>query len=218
MSKLTVIVVLVAVAVAGLARLAAQRAGVKKKRRFAETFLARFRSLAHGDGSDEETYAWLVARSARMQERLGVMGLAAYQSTSPYDLTSMPADPLIVNTLPELRGGYPRPERVAQCEEAIMRYLGTLDDERTAFTKSFVNPVIWLGEGVRAALLLPFLTLQWLGLFKETFINRLDRSAGFSLLSGLVAVVGLAASVMIIALGWEPFTDLTQSWIGLAWR
>ncbi len=95
-----------------------------------------------------------------------------------------------------------------------MRYLGTLDDEGTAFTKRFVNPVIWLGEGVRTALLLPFLTMQWLGLFKETFINRLDQSAGFSLLSGLVAVVGLAASVMIIALGWEPFTDLTQSWIG----
>ena len=214
MLKLTVIIVLLGVAVAGLTRLVAQRAGLKKKRRFAETFLARFRSLAHDDVFDEETYAWLVAHSARMQEHLGLMGLAAYQSTSPYDLTSMPADPLIVNTLPELRGGHPRPDRIALCEEAMMLYLGMLDEERAGYTKHFINPIIWLGEGVRTALLLPFLTLQWLGLFKETFINRLDRSAVFTLLSGLVAVVGLAASVMIVVLGWEQFTDLTQTWVG----
>ena len=77
MSKLTVLLILAVVAVAGLARLAAQRVGWKKRRRFAETFLARFKSLAHSDAFDEETYTWLVARSARMQERLGVMGLAS---------------------------------------------------------------------------------------------------------------------------------------------
>ena len=214
MSKLTVILVLVAVAAAGLVRLAAQRAAWKKKSRFAETFLERFKSLAHSAVFDEETYAWLVARSARMQERLGVLGQGAYQATSPYDLTAMPADPLIVNTLPELRSGYTRPERLAQCEEAIMRYLGTLDDQRAGFTKRFANPVVWLGEGVRTALLLPFLTLQWLGLFKESFVDRLDQSAAFGLLSGLVAVIGLAASVLIVALGWDPFTALTQEWIG----
>ena len=214
MSKLTVIVVLVGVAVAGLARLAARLAAWKKKRRFAETFLAQFRSLAHAEDFDEETYAWLVGRSVRMQERLGVLGLAAYQANTPYDLTDMPPDPLIINTLPELRSRRMHPERIAQCEEAMMRYLGTLDEERVGFTKHFVNPIIWLGEGVRTALLLPFLTLQWLGLFKDTFIDRLDRSALFGLLSGLVAVFGLAASVMIVALGWEHFAELTQTWIG----
>ena len=214
MSKITVLFVLLGVAVAGLVRLGTRLAGWKKKRRFAETFLARFRSLAHSDEFDEETYAWLVARSALMQECLGVLGLAAYQATSPYDLTSMPADPLILNTLPELRSGYPRPDRIALCEEAMMRYLGTLDEERAGYTKHFINPVIWLGEGVRTALLLPFLTLQWLGLFKETFINRLDRSALFNVLSGLVAVVGLAASVMIVVLGWEQFAALAQTWVG----
>ena len=214
MSKITVLVVLLGVAIAGLVRLGARLAGWKKKRRFAETFLARFRSLAHGDEFDQETYEWLVARSASMQERLGVLGLAAYQATSPYDLTSMPADPLILNTLPELRGGYPRPDRVATCEEAIMRYLGLLDEERAGYTKHFVNPIIWLGEGVRTALLLPFLMLQWLGLFKESLINRLDRSTVFNLLSGLVAVIGLAASAMIVVFGWDQFTDLTQTWVG----
>ena len=214
MTKITVLIVLLGVAVAGLVRLGARLAGWKKKRRFAETFLARFRSLAHGDEFDQEIYEWLVARSASMQERLGVLGLAAYQATSPYDLTSMPADPLILNTLPELRGGYPRPDRVAKCEEAMMRYLGLLDEERAGFTRHFVNPIIWLGEGVRTALLLPFLMLQWLGLFKESLINRLDRSVVFNLLSGLVAVVGLAASVMIVILGWDQFTDLTQTWVG----
>ena len=96
-----------------------------------------------------------------------------------------------------------------------MRYLGTLEDAHTDATKRFANPIIWLGEGVRTALLLPFLTLQWLGLFKEAFTNRLAGSVLFNLLSGLVAVVGLAASVMIVTLGWEQFTDLTQAWIGV---
>ena len=214
MSTLTVFAVLASVAVAGLFRLVARLLAWRKRRRLAVTFLARFRSLAHGEGFDEETYAWLIARSTQIQERMGVIGLSSYQATTPYDLTDLPPDPLIINTLPELRGGYLRPERIAQCEEAMMRYLGVLDDEREGYTKHFINPIIWLGEGVRAVLLAPFLTLQWLGLFKDTFTNRLDRSTAFGLFSGLIAVLGLAASVMIVLFGWEPFTEMTQAWIG----
>ena len=146
-----------------------------------------------------------------MQERLGPMGVTGYAAT-PYDPTPLGADPLIVNTLPELRNGQVRPERRDQCEDAMMRYLGMLDEERVGYTKQFVNPIVWLGEGVRTALLLPFWALQWLGLFKETFISRLGQSTLFSLLSGLVAVLGLTASVMIVAFGWEHFTALLTQW------
>ena len=122
---------------------------------------------ALGVGEDgEDVYAWLVARSTRMQERLGPLGVTGYEAT-PYDPSPLAADPLIVNTLPELRNGWVRPERKDQCEDAMMRYLGLLDEERAGFAKKFINPTIWLGEGIRAALLLPFWTLQWLGVFKE---------------------------------------------------
>lgn len=94
-----------------------------------------------------------------------------------------------------------------------MRYLGTLDEEGGSYVKQYVNPIVWIGEGVRGTLLLPFLALQWLGLFKASVVSRLEQSTLFGLLSGLIAVVGLAASTMILVLGWEDFTALTRAWI-----
>ncbi len=211
MSRFVVIIVLAGMAVAGLLRLAARLLAWKRKKRFAKTYLAQFRLLANSEAFDEEVYAWLVARSTRMQERLGSLGVIGYAAT-PYDPTPLGADPLIINTLPELRNGWVRPERKDQCEDAMMRYLGMLDEERAGYTKQFVNPMIWLGEGVRAVLLLPFWTLRWLGLFKETSVIRWAQSTLFSLLSGLVAVLGLAAFVMIVVFGWEHFTALLTQW------
>ena len=211
MSRTIVIIMLAGVAVAGLLRLAARLLAWKRKKRFAETFLAQFRLLTNSEAFDEDGYAWLVARSTRMQEHLGPLGITGYEAT-PYDPAPLAADPLIVNTLPELRSGRVRPERKAQCEDAMMRYLGLLDEERAGYTKQVVNPMIWLGEGVRTALLLPFWTLQWLGVFKETFVSRWAASTLFGLLSGLVAVLGLAASTMIVAFGWDHFTALLTQW------
>lgn len=208
MSRFVVIIILLGVAGTGLLRLAVRLVAWKRRKRFTETYLARFRQVVHSEAFDEETYDWLVARSVKMQEYLGPLGLTTFTEATPYNPMPLATDALIVNTLPELRGGQGRPERKAQCEDALMRYLGALGDERTRYAKQFVNPVVWLGEGVRAALLLPFWTLQWLGLFKERFVSRLARSTVFSLLSGLVAVLGLAAAVMILALGWDRFTAL----------
>jgi len=211
MSTYAVIAVLGGIAAAGLLHTTVRLLRWRRMQRFAETYLTRFRQLATHE-FDEEVYGWLVGHAARIQECLGPLGLMAYDAT-PYDLEPLSADPLIVNTLPELRTGRVRPERVAQCEEALIRYLARRKEERTRYVKQFINPMVWLGEGVRAALLLPFLALYWLGLFKETFVTRLAQSTAFGLLSGLVAVLGLAASVLIVALGWEPFTDLLAQWV-----
>ena len=211
MSRFIIIIVLAGVAVAGLVRLATRLLAWRRKKRFAETFLAQFRHLANSEAFDEEVYAWLVARSTRMQERLGPLGVVGYAAT-PYDPSPIAADPLIVNTLPELRNGWVRPERKDQCEDALMRYLGLLDEERAGFAKRFANPLVWLGEGVRTALLLPFWMLQWLGVFKEGSVSRWAEGAVFGLFSGLVAVLGLAASMMIVAFGWEHFTTLLAQW------
>lgn len=216
MSRLTIVLVLAGVVGAGLVRLATRLLAWRRRKRFAEAFLSRFRSLARTDAFDEDTYAWLIARSATMQERLGPLGLNAYAGPLPYDLGALPADPLLINTLPELRSGRARPERVAQCEEALMRYLGALSEERAGLTRRFINPVVWVGEGAHAALLLPFLTLHWLGLFTASFVRRLEEHTLFRLLSGLVAVCGLAAAALIIILGWEKFTALTDAWISAA--
>lgn len=214
MSTVAVLAVLAGVAAAGLSRIATRRLGLRRKQHFANTFLSRFRRVAQSELFDEEGYAWLVARADKMQARLGPLGLNnPVQLPYDYDATPLPSDLLIVNTLPELRSGRVRPERLAQCEEAIIRHMGTLDEERTGYTKQFFNPIIWIGEGVRSVLLFPFLTLQWLGLFKESAVHRLEQSILFSLFSGLIAIFGLGAAAMILVLGWEHFTTLTSTWI-----
>ncbi len=207
MPKLVVIVLLVGAALAGLLQSAARLIQWKKKKSFAEDYLAKFRQLVQHEPFDNDLYVWLVHRSARMQQQLGSLGMTARAAT-PYEPRPIPDHAVLINTLPEIRSGTARPAAIATCEEAIVRHLGLLDESRADYGKHLINPIVWLGDGVRFLFLLPLLVLQWLGLLKGTFVASVAKSTLFSVLSGLVALLGLIASVLILVLGWQRFTEL----------
>jgi hypothetical protein len=52
------------------------------------------------------------------------------------------------------------------------------------------------------------LVLQWLGLLKAPSVARIARSTAFGVFSGLIALLGLVAAVLILTLGWGWFTDM----------
>ncbi len=212
MSRLAVLLILAGVVLVGLISLLAQRLRWRKEKRFAETYLSKFRQLAERGTFDPALYDWLVLRSGRMQAQLGSLGMVEAYAATPYLPASLPTEALIVTTLPEMRSGQARPERIARCEDAMMQYLGTQEDQRAHHNRQLVNPLIWLGEGVRVGLLLPLLALHWLGLFKESSVRRFARHTSFRLFSGLVAVLGTVAAVLILVYGWDRFVELVAAW------
>lgn len=214
MSQRTLILILAGVLLVGLINLIVRVLQWRKKKQFAQVYLDRLRHLVEDGTVNAAQYDWLVTHSVKMQTLLGHLGLKARTAT-PYETLPTASEPLILNTLAEIRAGATvRPAAIAPCEDALMQYLGTLQEERTNYLKQFVNPIFWLGTGIRTILLLPLLILQWLGLFKDTFVNRFASSTAFSVFSGLVAVMGTIMTAWILLYGWDSFSDLFSGWMG----
>jgi hypothetical protein len=207
MPDTVVLALLIGVALVGLLRIAGRLVQWKRKKAFAEDYLARFQQCVREEPFDEERYRWLVQHGERMQRQLGRFGYTARPAT-PYEPMPVADQAVLLGTLPELRAGNARSGAVAACEEALVRHLARLGEARADFGKQFINPVVWLGEGVGFVLLLPLLVLQWLGLLKAPSVARIARSTAFGVFSGLIALLGLVAAVLILTLGWGWFTDM----------
>ena len=127
MSPLLIISILAGVALTGLLRIAGRRWALWRMKRFADTYLSRFRQLA--EAYDDNRYDWLLHRSTRMQEQLGPLGMTT-SATTLYDYDnpwSAPATPMLSTTLPEMRARTAHATAIATCEDAIVRHLGVLD-------------------------------------------------------------------------------------------
>jgi hypothetical protein len=209
MSRRVVLVVVAGVALVGWFRLVVRLAAWRRAKRFAQAYLMRFRQLA--EAYDEETYAWLLRRAARMQEHLGGLGLIARAAT-PYEPAPVSDTPVLPTTLRSMRSGTARPEAIATCEDALVQRLGVLDDERADHVRDLLNPLRWLGEGIRFLVLLPILALHGFGLVRRATVERFVQSTLFNVLVGIALVLILGTAGAILVMGWGDFVALLRQW------
>ncbi|MGO9613602.1 MAG: hypothetical protein ACLPX5_11270 [Dissulfurispiraceae bacterium] len=124
--------------------------------------------------------------------------------------------PLVLNVLPELRKALEDallPDRLAGeyanlLQEALIRYVGTLEDISEKQHREMKNPVIWLREGIRSIISFPILLLSWLGVISETKALTISSSFFLRLLSGFFALIGFVSAIVTIALGWRQFREM----------
>ena len=199
---------LFAVLAIGFIRLLVKRNRLITEGDFAQKYLSKFQKFAtsYRDKFDGQLYYWLTHRAVKMQSQMGVFGQVDYKPPAAnYYIRNYQ---FIVNTLPLMRSGMTYLPEVAMCEDALIRYIGLVDDRLASSSKRLKNPFIWLQEGVQLILALPVLVLHWSGLISITAIDSLTENLFFKVLSGLIILTGLVASVFTIALGWEEFLSL----------
>jgi hypothetical protein len=204
----------------GLIRVIHQRMRISNKLVFAAEFLQKLRAYVDSNGHDNESYGWLTHRSGKMQRQMGHHGIyASYRP--PYANFQYSNYPIILNMLPELRktfdddvlnrGDLAHQYAIA-IQEAIVRYVGNLDDIEQEYIKNLRNPFIWFREGVRAIVSFPVSILGWLGALSERTVSALISSKSFQFVSALVGIVGFISAVMGIALGWDQFKKMVLDW------
>lgn len=181
---------------------------------FATEFLEQFQKYAASRGQDTEAYGWLVHRSTKMQQHMGDAGVYAYYKP-PFANYRVTNYPIILNGIPELRQAYEAGymsdvggQIASALQESFVRYMGQLDDLRESHIREMKNPFVWLREGVRLIIASPVYLLSWMGLVGESTASAFIQSRLFKVVSGLVTLVGLIASVMTIVLGWDQFLKL----------
>lgn len=203
------------VAAVGLASLLRRRVVIGRGAGLAHEFLNRLHDYVKSSGKDDNAYVWLTKNSNSVQNLVGVQGYMDFQP--PFQNYLIKNMPVILNCLPLLRqefetftfsDGRRANEYTRFLQETVLRYLGVADEEQKALRTQLLNPVIWLREGTQQALSIPVRALQWVGLISAITVSRAIHSELFRIVAGIVALIGFAASVMTLVLGWPEFKEI----------
>ena len=201
---------------------------IQQKIDFSGEYRKKFLLYCNSDGNDQEAYTWLILKSNRMQDEMGSQGI--YSSFSPpggrYTYKNYP---IVLNMLPELRH-YIEENRQSMgtifastvnsyarmIDEALLRYLGSLEQRFSEATSSLKNPFIWFRAGVEQFLATPLIFLVWVGLMGSAAVWKVRGSHLFKILAGSVTIIGFISGLITIILGWNETVSLVQStWNGL---
>jgi hypothetical protein len=201
----------------GFWRIRAGIGGVTKRFEFAAEFQKQLYRYLESKGQSNDAYSWLILRSQKMQSEMGGAGILAALSL-PFGRGTIPNYPIILNAIPELPQMFAgpfghNPGYAKMINEAILRYLGMLQDEQEEAQRDLKNPVKWLLEGIQFVAAIPILILKSCGLDSVPGLGWLINSWFSKFVSGLVALITLIASVVTIVAGWDQTNSFLQKLI-----
>lgn len=180
---------------------------------FSNEFLNKLQIYIKSNGRDNISYTWVVSKSSKMQNYIGPLGIVQYRPA--YQNYIINDYELIINGLSELRKYYESPylmelagEMAQILQEALIRYIGTLDDLKEIYFTQFKNPIVWFREGIQIMIGLPFQVLVWFGIVSSGLVNKFTANIIFKFLSGIIALLTFLGTVITIVLGWENFKNI----------
>lgn len=188
---------------------------------YANEFRNRFIEYCNSQGKNSDAYTWLTLNSARMQSEMGALGV--YEAFKPPAASYMIRNyQIITNMLPELRRyidqdreslgtmfGSTIDSYMKAIDEALLRYIGVLQEREGTARRNLKNPLIWLRTGVEQILAIPLLIFVWFGLVGSYTVRRLQSNILFKAIAVIATLVGLISGVMTMVLGWDEFGQLT---------
>jgi hypothetical protein len=165
---------------------------------FAQGFRSRFIEYMNSRCCDQQAYEWLITNSPRMQSEIGDCGLV-HGYCEPYGQVVYETWPIIINAIPQIRGVAHRPDLVntyaSKVDDALMRHLGALSENARVCRAEMRNPTIWLREGVRTLIAIPFNLLSWFGILGSATVSGITASHAFKAIAGITGLVGFVGMV-----------------------
>ncbi|WP_313289311.1 hypothetical protein [Exiguobacterium sp.] len=171
-------------------------------------------------------YNELITKSLKMQKISNEIGVAVAYRPSGEVRFHRDFD-IIINLIPEIRTKYFRQtpfsrlvtieqdeirELIHMVQDTLLRVLGTYTDIRNEILKDIFNPIVLLRDGTKFYLMLPLLTLQWLGLLPKSTYFKWSNSRFLKVISSLFAFLGSAGTIIGLITDFEPFMRIVQKW------
>lgn len=218
MSSALILLSILGIGIYGLIKLIVSLRPCGLRHVFAIEFLENLKTYWESGESNSEAYSWLIHRSNKMQGEMGGFGVV-HNYKPPYQNYVITNYDIILNMIPDLRRCLEDDllsrnlahQYMNTLQEALVRYIGSIEDERTEIINDIKNPVKWLRSGVRDIVALPAYLLGWLGVISESTANKWVSSLLFSVISGVVALVGFASAVVTTVVGWDQFIKVIGS-------
>jgi len=187
----------------------------------AKDFLDRFISWYKDRGRDRSAYNWMVERSDTVQAMLGRSGVMGITDR----LRGLRANnwPIVLNALPEINHAFSdrdygslspmsrRTQRLVQgVEHSLRRFIGSTQQQLNREKWRLFNPIVLFCGGVALVLELPLFILSEFKIISTTRRVIIANGKVFSLLSGVMTIATLVATLMTIVLGWDRFLEVLE--------
>ena len=183
-------------------------------------FQRTFRNWSNSGRQDYRAYEKLIGNSAKIQNEMGDYGLMARLVDRGTEYRNYP---VILNALPTIKNLHVNnkfgmeTERInwftERVDEALIRYRSAISDRQSALRSQLRNPIIWLREGTRLLLALPFSLTGWLGIVSSGTTSAITLNPIFRAFAGLLAAIGFVASIFSIVSGWHDVKSLLDGWL-----
>ena len=215
-SRLTAFLILFAIALIGYLATLRRVRKVTAARVFAEVFLTDLDTYGKSQGADEEIYISLTRRSNKMQNALGSQGVMA-QYRPPNASHMISNVPVVVNFLPQLhtyfsdewlRGRPIAYETYSAIRDAILRYVGTVEERLDLLYQEMRNPFSQLRLGIEILVMVPLDLLSSFGILSSSRNVQIHESTWTKLFTGVVSIITLASGVVTIIVGWPALSQM----------
>lgn len=180
---------------------------IDKKINMIRAFIEKLTYYIRSKGEDNTIYDWLTMQSDLVQSYLGEIGiLQVFQpDSSPFIFTD---EPLIPSLLPQLKNAVlgrniKAKDHFDSIRQVLVRYIGILLTQKEDLLGKKHNPILWYVEGIKSLLIIPFLILNWVGLISSKGFSNIQRSCLFNLISTIVDIISLIASIITIYVEWD---------------
>lgn len=216
LDRLIPVIAVGGIAALGSALLRRRLAALHARKDRAVEFHNRLGDFWQSSGRDASAYHWLTGRATKMQMEMGSHGILGHMRP-PFANYMIPNWPIVLNGLPEIQSSLASmlPQQAAGyaqiLKDALVRYMGSLDDRISEAETENKNVLICFREGIQTIVRAPLYFLFWLGLRPAP---RLAPGKASRLAAGIVSLVTLLSTVISLVLGWEPFVELVRRvWI-----
>jgi hypothetical protein len=184
--------------------------------KFSTEFRDNFISYARNGGRDPAAYHQMLLHSNRMQATMGPFGVWDHFRDPPHVYSNYG---IILNLLPRIRREFndDRPfgrvdELVQMFDEALVRFLGSIDDDLKESRKSLRSPVTCFRRGAEQIALLPFLFFGAFGIIGRKTVASIRAAWVFKFLTAVLALLGLTASVIALLVDGSEALGIVRGW------
>lgn len=195
----------------GIARIILRYFSARSRAKTGRAFRERFHSFADSSGQDSQAYERLTFLTERMGKTMGRHALVDVKP--PFHGHSATTYVTVLQYLPDLRkhfadlgqGGYGLGNDGANwiytsIDDAMIRFLGDLDEVAKSAARNLINPIAWFREGIERILALPIYIAGWFGLIEDGDAAAIEQRTAFRTVAGLAALIAVAtiASTLIV--------------------
>lgn len=148
---------------------------------------------------NSEMYVWLTKNVNKMQGHLGLTGIMHY--VAPFQMYQIPNYQILINTLPKFREGKVDEFDVNSSDDALLRYIGILEQSITNIKKKLHNPIMWFKDGFYETMSLPIYLFNWFGLFSDNLVYKIKANILYKLILGIAGLVTFLSGIITILVG-----------------